>query len=77
MYNLHELAYGVSGYIQKIVTYPDLVCVCGTDEIIQEMNRVLLLNENGKLLSYDTAKRTHLAICRTSGTQYLVNVLSN
>ena len=27
MYNLHEIAYNIPGYIHKIITFPDLVCV--------------------------------------------------
>lgn len=54
IYNLHELAYSVPGFVRKIVTYPNLICVCGLEEIVEEMNRILLLNENGQLLSYDT-----------------------
>jgi len=27
MYNLHEIAYDIPGYIHKIITFPDLVCV--------------------------------------------------
>ena len=26
MYNLHEIAYDIPGYIHKIITFPDLVC---------------------------------------------------
>jgi len=28
MYNLHEIAYGISGYIHKIITFPDLSLQC-------------------------------------------------
>lgn len=29
LYNLHEIAYDVPGFTQRITTFPDLVCVCG------------------------------------------------
>ena len=27
MYSLHEIAYNIPGYIHKVITFPDLVCV--------------------------------------------------
>ena len=53
LYNLHEIAYDTTGFVHKIITYPDLACVCGLDQILKEANQILQLNEPGQLLSYD------------------------
>ena len=29
LYNIHELAYDTPGFVWKITTFPDLVCICG------------------------------------------------
>ena len=50
LYNLHEIAYD----IPKITTYPDLLCICGLKEMLSEFDRVLLLEFNFQLVSYDT-----------------------
>ena len=49
-----SFAYGVSTFIQKIETYSDITCLCGIDEILEEMDRILGLRKNGQLISYDT-----------------------
>ena len=54
LYNLHEIAYDMAGFIWKINTFPDLLCICGLQEIISECDKVLLLNSKLQLLSYDT-----------------------
>jgi len=54
MYNLHEIAYDIPGYIHKIITFPDLVYVCGVQEVLEELDRTLLLGSSDQLLSYDT-----------------------
>ena len=36
MYNLNEIAYDIPGYIHKIITFPDLVCVIPTMFLIHE-----------------------------------------
>ena len=38
----------------RITTYPDLVCVFGMPEVLEELDRVLLLKSESQLLSYDT-----------------------
>ena len=39
--NLHTLAYGRdTNFIWKIETYPDLICILGLKEIMEEMDRV-------------------------------------
>ena len=38
----------------EITTYPDLVGICGLQEILEEANKVLQLKSPSQLLSYDT-----------------------
>ena len=41
-------------YIHLIYTHPDLVCVCGKKELLDELDRVLLNDSpSTQLLSYD------------------------
>ena len=54
LYNLHEIAYDIPGFIWKITTFPDLVCICGLQEILDEVDRVLVLDPSSQLLLYDT-----------------------
>ena len=56
LYNLHELSYDISDFMHKIVTYPDLVVVCGLKSMLNEVNRLLQLKLPTcyQLLSYDT-----------------------
>jgi len=54
LFNLHEIAYDIPGFVWKINTYPDLVCVCGLQEVVQDVDRVLMLDSSSQLLSYDT-----------------------
>ena len=67
LYNLHEIAYDTPGFVQKIATFPDLVCVCGLQEILDEADKVLMLEERGQLLSYDmTFQLLFFAECHVS-----------
>ena len=54
LYNVHEIAYDVPAYVRKIITYPDLIIICGLQEVIDEFNNVMMLTREGQLLSYDT-----------------------
>ncbi len=55
IYNLHELAYDIPDFVHKIITYPDLVVVCGLKGMLKECNRLLSLRlSNPQILSYDT-----------------------
>ena len=55
LYNLHEMAVDMPDFIHTIRTHPDLVCVCGQRALLEELDRVLLLNSpSAQLLSYDT-----------------------
>ena len=53
LYNLHELSFDLQFFVQKIVTYPDLVVVCGLEPMFKNLNRLLTITE-GQLMSYDT-----------------------
>uniref|UniRef100_A0A1X7SVU8 MULE transposase domain-containing protein n=1 Tax=Amphimedon queenslandica TaxID=400682 RepID=A0A1X7SVU8_AMPQE len=55
LYNLHELAYDLDDFVHKIVTYPDLIVICGMKKMLTEMNVILETDSQGsQLLSYDT-----------------------
>ena len=55
LYNLHELAIDMPRFIHLIKTHPELVCVCGETAMLEELDRVLLLDSpSHQLLSYDT-----------------------
>ena len=55
LYNLHEMAIDLPDFVHTIHTHPDLVCVLGWQAVLDEMDRVLLLNApSPPLLSYDT-----------------------
>ena len=56
LYNLHELSHDLENFIHKIVTYPDLVVVCGLKLMLKEVNRLLQLDSSNcnQVLSYDT-----------------------
>ena len=55
LYNLHEIAIDIPSFVHKIETYPDMVCVCGWKEILDEFEKVLLLQSpSPQMLSYDT-----------------------
>ena len=55
MYDLHELAIDIPSFVHWIKTHPDLMCICGEKAILDELDRVLLLDSpSQQLLSYDT-----------------------
>ena len=54
LYNLHELAYDMKNFFHKIITFPDLIVICGLKEMLVEVNRLLQLGLPTQLLSYDT-----------------------
>ena len=54
LYNLHELALDMPGFIHLIHTHPDLVCVLGKKALLDQLDRVLVLDSiSSQLLSYD------------------------
>ena len=55
LYNLHELATDMPYFVHAIRTHPDLVCVCAHKALLEELDRVLLVESSSpQLLSYDT-----------------------
>ena len=54
LYNLHELAYDIKNFVLKIITFPDLIVICGLKELTAEVDRLLQIDSSGQLLSYDT-----------------------
>ena len=51
---MHEIAYDIPGFIWKIITYPDLIVIFGLQELLEEMDKVLLLDCSSQMLSHDT-----------------------
>ena len=51
LYNLHEIAFDLPNFVWKITTFPDLVCICGLEELTDDF---LMLSNSFQLLSYDT-----------------------
>lgn len=57
LFNIHELANDLDGFIAKIITYPDLVLICGSKSMAHELDQVLQSKSTSsapQLLSYDT-----------------------
>ena len=55
LYNIHEIVYDLTGFISKIVTYPDLIIVCGIPKMLIEIENLLHTDlHSPQLLSYDT-----------------------
>lgn len=54
LYNVHEVAYDLAGFVAKITTYPDLISVCGMHALVQELNKLLQSLMPSPQLLYDT-----------------------
>ena len=55
LYNIHELAIDLPEFVHKIETHPELLCICGHNDVLEEFDRVLTLDsEFPQLVSYDT-----------------------
>ena len=54
LYNLHELSFDLHHFVHKVITYPDLVVICGLKQMLAEVNRLLQLESSLQLMSYDT-----------------------
>jgi hypothetical protein len=53
IYNLHQFAYEEEGFVHFIATYPDLICVVGSQFMLAEVKQ--LLREKAELVfGYDT-----------------------
>ena len=54
LYNVHELVYDLEDVVYKIITFPDLIIVCGLNVVFQELNRIIsAVTKTPILLSYD------------------------
>ena len=38
---IHELAYDLEDFVHKVVTFPDVVVVCGMKQMLSEIERIL------------------------------------
>lgn len=55
LYNVHEVAYDLNGFVTTIITYPDLVLICGMQTMAQELDKFLQSQMSSpQLFSYDT-----------------------
>jgi len=55
LYNMHELAYDLGSFVRVIMTYPNLIVVCGHEKLLIELNNLLQIESiQPQLLSYDT-----------------------
>ena len=43
LYNLHELSVDLPVFVHAIRTHPDLICICSNKELLDELDRVLLV----------------------------------
>jgi len=43
LYNLQEMAVDMPDFIHTIRTHPDLVCVCGQRELLEDLDRAPLI----------------------------------
>lgn len=53
LYNIHELCYDVEVFVNKVITYPDLIVICGLRPMLKQIDRLLSFFD-GHLMSYDT-----------------------
>ena len=57
LYNLHELSYDIENFVHKIVTFPNIVVICGLKYVLKEANQLFQIRNtsiNPQMLSYDT-----------------------
>lgn len=55
LYNMHEMAYDLDGFVKKITTYPDLIVICGISRVADELDALIQIETDlPQLLSYDT-----------------------
>ncbi len=54
IFNLHEVAYDLDDFVKEIITFPDLILICGLNTLIDELDHILQVDsECSQLLSYD------------------------
>ncbi len=52
---MHELAFDLGSFVKVIMTYPDLIVICGHEKLLIELNNLLQIDSiQPQLLSYDT-----------------------
>ena len=59
LYALHEVAYHLDNFVWQIETYPDLCCVVGNVNALQELQGLMKTEDkhNGQtILSYDITR---------------------
>ena len=49
LYNLLEIGYDLPDSVWTIQTYPDLTCVCGMKDILDQMDRLLLIESQSNI----------------------------
>ena len=55
LYNVHELAFDLDNFFHKIITFPDLIIVCGLKVMLTKINKIIQLHHSPPILfSYDT-----------------------
>ncbi len=55
IYNLHEIAYDLGDFVKIIITFPDLIVICGLSEMLNELDSVVKMKSKlPQLVSYDT-----------------------
>ena len=62
IYNLIQLAYHMPGIIWKVDLYPDLACVAGVKDLMDEL-QMLPDTKPGTLLAYDTTFKLGGFLC--------------
>ena len=69
LYNLHELASDVPDFVQSIRTHPDLVCVCGSKALHDELDRVLMVDSPSALVMLSSSKEWEVSPVKQSFMQ--------
>ena len=61
LYSLHEIAYDIPGFVWKINMYPDMVCICGLQEILDDANKIIMFSHIsiGRFLCFSPHSQTH------------------
>lgn len=55
LYNLHEIAYDLDGFVSKIETFPNLAIICGLGSLAEQLDHLIQLQPDISLcMSYDT-----------------------
>ena len=73
LYSIYELAIDLPEFVRKIETHPDLLCICGHNELMDKFDHVLTLDfDFQQLISYDiTFKLGNFYVCFSFSTHTL------